>query len=242
MTQAILRYRDSIAELQGVLVTDAAATARGPGIVLFPDARGIGSHAIACAERLAGLGLVVLVADLYGGGRTAPDVPQAIELMNGLRADTARWRERAEAARTALAGQQAVDATRLAAVGYCFGGTTALELARTGTDLAAVVSFHGGLTSERPDDATNMKAKILVCHGAADTLVSLAQLASFEEVMSSTRVDWQVHVYGGAAHGFTNPELIEANLPNHAYHEAADQRSWTAMLSLFAEVFELKLR
>lgn len=242
MTQAILRYRDSIAELQGVLVTDAAATARGPGIVLFPDARGIGSHAIACAERLAGLGLVVLVADLYGGGRTAPDVPQAIELMNGLRADTARWRERAEAARTALAGQQAVDATRLAAIGYCFGGTTALELARTGADLAAVVSFHGGFPNERPEDSANIKARVLVCHGAADSLVSLTQLANFERDMRATAVDWQAHVYGGAAHGFTNPELVGQDVPNHAYHEAAERRSWAAMLSLLEEVFGLRLR
>lgn len=242
MTRTILTYRDSVAILQGVLVHDDAAITPGPGIILFPDARGIGSHALACAERLAGLGFVVLVADLYGGGRTAPDVPQAIELMNALRADTARWRERAEAARLALMQQSAVEPGKLAAIGYCFGGTTALELARTGADLAAVVSFHDGLTSERPEDAVNIKAKVLVCHGAADALVSLAQLASFEDIMSRTLVDWQVHVYGGAAHGFTNPELKAMALPNHAYHEAADRRSWAAMLGLFEDVFGLKLR
>jgi dienelactone hydrolase len=241
MTRTILTYRDSVATLQGVLVSGDAAVTPGPGVVLFPDARGIGTHALACAERLVKLGVVVLVADLYGGGRTAPDVPQAIELMNGLRADTARWRERAEAARLALMQQSAVDTGKLAAIGYCFGGTTALELARTGADLAAVVSFHGGLTSERPEDAANINAKMLVCHGAADALVSLAQLASFEEIMSRTSVDWQVHVYGGAAHGFTNPELRDMELPNHAYHEAADRRSWAAMLGLFEDVFGLRL-
>jgi dienelactone hydrolase len=242
MTQAVLAYRDSVADLQGILVTAGPARDRRPGIILFPDARGIGSHALACADRLAGLGFVVLVADLYGGGRTAPDVPQAIELMNALRADTKRWRERAAAARVALMQQSAVDAGKLAAIGYCFGGTTALELARTGTDLAAVMSFHGGLTSERPEDAANIKGSVLVCHGAADTLVSLTQLAGFEEIMSRTNVDWQVHVYGGAAHGFTNPELKDMGLPNHAYHEAADRRSWAAMLGLFEDVFGLKLR
>jgi dienelactone hydrolase len=104
------------------------------------------------------------------------------------------------------------------------------------------VSFHGGLTSERPDDAVNIKARVLVCHGAADALVSLAQLASFQDVMSRSSVDWQVLVQGGAPHGFTNPELIEAGLPNHGYHEAADRRSWAAMLGLFGEAFGVELR
>ncbi|MGV7216880.1 GNAT family N-acetyltransferase [Bradyrhizobium sp. UFLA05-112] len=179
MTRTILAYRDSAADLQGVLVADESAASRHAGVVLFPDTRGIGTHAIARAEQLAALGFTVLVADLYGGGKTAPDVPQAIELMNGLRADTARWRERAEAARLALAGQDAVEATKLAAIGYCFGGSTALELARTGADLAAVVSFHGGFPNKRPEDAANIKARVLVCHGAADVLVSLTQLANF---------------------------------------------------------------
>ncbi|MBR0718768.1 dienelactone hydrolase family protein [Bradyrhizobium liaoningense] len=242
MNKTILKYRDSVTALQGMLVSTDAASGKRPGVILFPDARGIGTHAIACAERLAALGLVVLVADLYGEGRTAPDVPQAHKLMNGLRADTARWRERAEAARTALAQHEAVDPLRLAAIGYCFGGTTALELARTGAALGAVVAFHGGLTSERPDDAVNIKAKVLVCHGAADTLVTMAQLAAFEQQMGKTGVDWQVHVYGGAAHGFTNPELIGAGLPDLAYHEAADRRSWSAMLGLLEDVFAVTLR
>ncbi|GLR91902.1 dienelactone hydrolase family protein [Bradyrhizobium iriomotense] len=242
MTRTILAYRDRAADLQGILVTDGAASTPRPGIVLFPDARGIGTHAIARAEQLAALGFVVLVADLYGGGRTAPDVPRAIELMNGLRADTSRWRERAQAACLALAGHDTVDATKLAAVGYCFGGTTALELARTGAELAAVVSFHGGFPNERPEDAASMKARVLVCHGAADALVSLTQLANFARDMRTTSVDWQAHVYGGAAHGFTNPELIGESVPNHAYHAEADRRSWTAMLGLFEEAFGMKLR
>jgi dienelactone hydrolase len=241
MKRTTLPYRDSTADLQGILVSGDTASGRRPGIVLFPDARGIGTHAIACAERLARLGFVVLVADLYGGGRTAPDVPAAIDLMNALRADNARWRERAQAAHLALSRHDAVDATRLAAIGYCFGGTTALELAQTGAPLGAVVSFHGGLASVTPDGAANIKGTVLVCHGAADALVTMAQLACFEQHMGTTGVDWQVHVYGGAAHGFTNPELLHANLPNHAYHEAADRRSWAAMLDLFEDVFAVAL-
>ncbi len=242
MNKDSLEYRDSAAELRGVLVADDSAAANRPGIILFPDARGIGSQAIACAERLAKLGFVVLVADLYGGGKTVPEVPQAIELMNALRANTARWRERAEAARSALARLKAVDAAKLAAIGYCFGGSTALELARTGANLGAVVSFHGGFPNERPEDATNIRARVLLCHGAADTLVSLTQLAAFEQIMSRTKVDWQVHVYGGAPHGFTNPELMNDNVPNLGYHAMADCRSWAAMLGLLEEAFGLTLR
>jgi dienelactone hydrolase len=134
-----------------------------------------------------------------------------------------------------LAQQNTVDTARIAAIGYCFGGTTALELGRSGAALNAIVSFHGGLASARPDDARNIKAKVLVCHGAADTLVPMAQLAAFEEEMGRTNVDWQVQVYGGAGHGFTNPEADGASVPELAYHAAADKRSWSAMLQLFEE-------
>jgi dienelactone hydrolase len=234
---ATLDYRDGAAALKGIIISDDNRAGRRPGIVLFPDARGIGDHAIACAKRLAALGFVVLVADLYGDGATARDIPHARELMGRLRSDLTRWRARAEAARLALAQRSNVDAARIAAIGYCFGGTTALELARSGAALSAVVSFHGGLASAGPDDAHDIKAKVLVCHGAADTLVPMSQLAAFADEMRRTSVDWQVQVYGGAGHGFTNPEADGAGVPELAYHAAADRRSWAAMLELFDEVF-----
>jgi len=230
-------YRDGVMDLKGILVSDEGRTSRRPGIVLFPDARGIGDHALECAGRLSQLGFAVLVADLYGGGITARDIAHARELMGALRSDVVRWRARAEAAREALVQQDIVDPVRIAAIGYCFGGTTALELGRSGAPLAALVTFHGGLASSRPEDARNIRAKVLVCHGAADALVPLTQLARFQEEMSKTNVDWQVHLYGGAAHGFTNPELTGAALPDHAYHPDADRRSWAAMLRLFDETF-----
>ena len=127
-----------------------------------------------------------------------------------------------------------MDPAKLAAVGYCFGGTTALELARGGAALLGTVSFHGGLSSPQPDDARNIRGKVLICHGAMDTLVPLAQVAAFEEQMSKTNVDWQVCIYGGAMHAFTNPA---ADVEGMAYHAAADRRSWNAMLALFEEVF-----
>jgi dienelactone hydrolase len=234
MQTRALDYQDGAISLLGLLVHDDKPVGKRPGIVLFPDARGIGDHAIACARRLAMLGFVTLVADLYGNGTVAQDVAQAWELMGNLRSDVTRWRGRAQAALGALSGEEMVDPAKVAAVGYCFGGTTALELARSGAPLLGVVSFHGGLSSPQPDDARNIRGKVLICHGAMDPLVPLAQVAAFEEQMSKTSVDWQVCVYGGAMHAFTNPG---ANVEGMAYHAAADRRSWNAMLALFEEIF-----
>jgi len=229
-----VNYQHGPSSLSGVLVRDDQFDGLRPGIVVFPDARGIGDHAIDVAQRLAAHGLVVLVADLYGNGTRARDMAHAMELMTQLRSDVMGWRGRAQAALDALSCEESVDRNRLAAIGYCFGGTTALELARSGADVAGIVSFHGGLSSPRPDDAGNIRGKVLVCHGALDPLVPPAQLAAFEAQMSRTDVDWQVCVYGGALHAFTNPG---ANIEGMAYHAAADRRSWQTMLALFDEIF-----
>ena len=227
MTSTTLEYHDGGVRLKGLLVQPEKRSA-GSAIVLFPDARGVGAHAIDCAGRLAALGYLTLVADLYGEGILARDMTHAGELMRGLRADVDRWRARAHASLEALSRQQGVDRSRLAALGYCFGGGTALELARSGAPLAAVVSFHGVLASLRPADAANIKARVLICHGAADPLVPPAEVAAFEEEMGRTNVDWQLHVYGGAVHAFTNPEAGAAGNAAFAYNETADRRSWTA--------------
>jgi dienelactone hydrolase len=242
MNRTTVAYSDGAASLKGLLLSDASRDGHSPGIVLFPDARGIGDHAIQCGERLAGLGFVVLVADLYGEGRKAVDVAEAREWMTELRSDVARWRERANAALGALARQDRVRSGEIAAIGYCFGGTTALELARSGAPLRAVVTFNGGLASPQPEDARNIKAKVLVCHGAADRLVPLTQLAGFADAMGQTQVHWQVQIYGGAEHGFTNPEADAPDIPDHAYNRDADARSWRAMLDLFEEVFGIPRR
>jgi dienelactone hydrolase len=234
MQTKVLDYRDDTLQLSGMLVHNDSGDERRPGIVLFPDARGIGDHAIERARRLAAAGFAVLVADLYGHGESARDTAHAWELMGSLRSDVTRWRGRAQAALDALSAQAIVDRAKLAAVGFCFGGSTALELARSGAPLAAVVSFHGGLHSKPAEDAPNIRAKILVCHGAMDPLVPRAQLTAFEEQMSKTDVDWQVHEYGGAMHAFTNPY---ADGEGMAYNALADRRSWNSMLALFQEAF-----
>jgi dienelactone hydrolase len=236
MANKALEYRDGAVSLKGYLADDARPGAR-PGVVLFPEAFGIGDHVIERARRLAALGYVALAADPYGDGVQAHDLPRAIELMTAVRSDVSRWRARAQAALDALCAQPGVDRTRLAAIGYCFGGSTALELGRSGAALSAVVSFHGGLEAPRPEDARNIRAKVLVCHGASDPLIPPEQVAAFEAQMRDTTVDWQLCSYGGAVHSFTNPDADKLGNPALAYSAAADRRSWAAMVSLFEEAF-----
>ena len=185
-------YRDGAVNLKGYLATPGGAGAR-PGIVLFPEAFGIDEHVKERARRLAALGYVALAADPYGDGARR-DLPHAIELMTAVRSDLTRWRGRAQAALDALTAQSGVDRGKLAAIGFCFGGSTSLELARSGAPLGAAVSFHGGLEALRPDDNKNIRCKVLVCHGADDPLLPPPQVAAFEEQMRQTQVDWQLHV------------------------------------------------
>lgn len=230
-------YSDGTLSCRGVLFFDEARPGRRPGVVVFPDARGMGTAAEKCARRLATLGLVSLVADLYGNGTFVADITEAQRLMNGLRGDVVQWRKRALAALDALAHHYAADKDQLAAVGYCFGGSTALELARSGAPLKAVTSFHGGLASPRPEDAASIKARVLVCHGAADPLVPPVQVEEFVAQMCRTTVDWRLHVYAGVMHSFTNPEVDAAGLPGQAYNADADRESWQAMTALFDDAF-----
>ena len=235
--ESSVEYEDGGLACRGLVISDAAQDSPRPGVVLFPDARGIGDTARTYARRLAQYGYVVFIADLYGQGLFASDIPRAHELMTALRSDVERWRQRSNAALEAASHLRAVTPPRLAAIGYCFGGQTALELGRSGADLAAIVSFHGGLASPRPQDAVNLKARVLACHGGADTLVPPAQVAEFVSHMSHAKVDWELQVYARALHGFTNPELAHAPPPGHGYDAEADARSWRAMTGLLAEVF-----
>jgi dienelactone hydrolase len=236
LDESSIDYADGDTTCRGLLVHEQSLGSK-PGVVLFPDARGLGDTAKDYGRRVAECGYVVLVADLYGQGMFTADIPRAHELMTGLRSDVQRWRQRSRAALKTLARQPTVDATRLAAIGYCFGGTTALELGRSGAELAAIVSFHGGLASPRPEDAAYIKARVLVCHGGADPVVPPAQVTEFVSHMTRATVDWTLEVYAGAVHSFTHTELAGAGVPDHAYDARADQRSWRAMTELLGDVF-----
>ncbi|HEX7005602.1 MAG TPA: dienelactone hydrolase family protein [Alphaproteobacteria bacterium] len=236
MTTQTLDYRHGDTACRGHLVLPQASGAR-PGIVIFHEAPGLNDNVKRRAAMLAELGYVALGADMYGGGTVAKDGDEAMRLMGGLREDTPLLRARARAALDALAARPEVDRGRLAAIGYCFGGFTALELARSGAPLAGVVSFHGLLGTQQPAKPGAIKGKILACTGAADPLVPADQVVAFQREMSEAGVDWQVVAYGGAQHGFTNPAADALNRPGFGYQEAADLRSWAAMRTFFGEIF-----
>jgi dienelactone hydrolase len=208
-----------------------------PGILVVHEAPGRDDHVKRRAEMLAGLGYVALAADLYGGGVVGGSPQESFALMGPLRENPDLLRQRVRAGLDALMAVPGVDRGRLGAIGYCFGGYSVLELARTGAPVACVVSFHGLLETKRPAAAGTIKGKILACTGSADPIVPRDQVTAFEKEMVEAGTDWQVITYGGAKHAFTNTAADSIPMPGFGYSPTADARSWTAMRNLFDEVF-----
>jgi dienelactone hydrolase len=221
----------------GYLAWDETLKDRRPGVVVFPEAFGLNDHARERADRLARLGYVALAADVNGDGAVYHDMAQLRPVIGGLYGDRAEWRARARAALDALVGQSQVDSKRLAAIGFCFGGTTAIELARTGAPLGAITTFHAGLNAGLPEDEGRLHAKVLVCHGDKDPIVTKEGIDTFLAELRRDNVDWQFTYHGKAAHSFTDPTADQRNSPAFAYSKLAEDRSWAAMRHLFEEVF-----
>ncbi len=234
---AAVEYRQGEALLEGFVAYDSSGPDRRPGILVVHDWMGVDSYAKRRAEQLAALGYVAFAADIYGKGVRPKDAKEAAGLAGKYKADRALLRSRAKAGLAELARQPHVDPARLAAIGYCFGGTTALELVRSGAELAGVVSFHGGLDTPNPADAKSAKAKVLALHGADDPFVPPEQVKAFEDEMRGAGVDWQLVKYSGAVHAFTRSDTGTDNSKGAAYNERADRRSWTAMKDFFDELF-----
>jgi dienelactone hydrolase len=235
MKATSLDYRDGATLCRGYLADPEAGGAR-PGILVVHEAPGLDDHVKRRARMLAELGYVALAADMYGDGKVAASTDEAMALLAPVRDNQALLRGRIRAAFDTLAGLPQVDGNRLAAIGYCFGGMVALELARSGAAIVGTVSFHGMLAAKTPEDARNIKGKVLACTGADDPIVPPEQVRAFQKEMTDAGVDWQVVCYGGAKHAFTNPNAAKAGRPALAYSEAADKRSWLAMKDFFAEV------
>jgi dienelactone hydrolase len=229
-------YRCEEVNLRGYLSWNESAEPR-PGVLVFHEGLGLGEFAMERARRLAGLGYVALAADMFGERRQARNLQEVTTLVGGLRAEPAKLRARGRAALETLAALPQVDAQRLVAIGFCFGGSVVLELARAGADLKAVVSFHGVLATKMPAVTGGVKASVLVLTGADDPLAPPDQVADFENEMRAAAVrDWQVISYGNTLHGFTNPAADGSMLRSALYNAQADRRSWASMQSLFDEV------
>src|SRR5580658_5753049 len=212
-------------------------TDQRPGVLVCHEGPGLDDHGRTMATRLAELGYVAFALDYHGGGQPLTDRAQMMGRIGEFRDDPVRVRAIGTACLDILRAEPRVDTDRLAAIGFCFGGTLSFELARSGAPLLAAVGFHAGLSTVRPEDAKNITGKVLALIGADDPIVDHAQRRAFEEEMTAGGVDWQLYVYGGAEHSFTRPGAENIGLAGIRYHEATDRRSWRAMLDLFDEVF-----
>ncbi len=235
-TETVL-YQEGNATLEGVLVYDDALAGRRPGILVAHQWKGLSDYERKRSEMLAKLGYVAFAVDIYGQGVRPSDPKAAGETAGKFKADRALLRRRVLAGLEQLRGNSHVDARKIGAIGYCFGGTTVLELARSGADVAGIVSFHGALATPTPEDAKNIKGKVLACHGADDPFVPPAEVSGFEQEMRNAKVDWQLIAYGNSVHSFTDWNAGNDNSKGAAYNEKADQRSWQAMKDFFAELF-----
>lgn len=232
-----VEYKQGEAVLDGYIAYDAGAKGMRPGIVIVHDWMGVGDYMKMRAEQLVKLGYVAFIADIYGKGVRPKDGKEASQLAGKFKADRALLRARAQAAVDELKKRDFVDPKRLGAIGYCFGGGTVLELARSGANLAGVISFHGFLDTPNPDDAKNIKGKVLVLHGADDPYESAKDIQGFQDEMRKAKVDWEFVEYGGAVHAFTQKAAGDDPSKGAAYNERADKRSYARMVAFFTELF-----
>lgn len=233
-----VEYRDGNTVLQGFLAYDDSSTGKRPGVLIVHEYFGLGDYEKKRAQQLAGLGYTALCADIYGKGVRAKNDQEAAKLAGMYRADRQLMRRRAAAGLNELKKQDTVDGTKTAAIGYCFGGTVVLELARSGADIAGVASFHGNYDTPNLQDAKNIKARLLVLHGANDPTTSNDVLLGFMKEMRDAKVDWQMNIYGSAVHRFTNPAAGDDSASGYAYNAEADRRSWDALQLFFNGIFK----
>jgi dienelactone hydrolase len=240
----LVEYKVGNDSFVGFLAWDSAVASDKtprPGVLVCPEWWGCNEYAKTRAKQLAALGYVAFAIDVYGKGadgqaKTTEDPKEAGQWASSVMKDPTVARARAEAALKAFVANKMVDASHVAAIGYCMGGTVGLELARTGADLKAVVTFHTStLTSKTPEDNKKIKATVMVCHGGDDEFLAPDEVTNFQKQMKEAGVDNQVNIYAGAVHSFTNKEADAHKMDGVKYEAKADRRSWENMCSLFLE-------
>jgi dienelactone hydrolase len=238
LVEKAVTYQQGGVTLEGFHVYDDAVTGKRPAILVVHQWTGLGEYEKRRSRSLAALGYNVFAADVYGQG-IRPQPPEAGKEAGKYKGDRALYRARLAAALDWLNADARTEVSKVAAIGYCFGGTGVLELARAGADISGVISFHGGLDAVPGFEATTgkIKAKVLVLHGADDPFAPAEQVVAFEKEFTAAKADWQIILYGGAVHAFTQIEAGYDNSKGAAYNESADRRSWLAALAFFAELF-----
>lgn len=230
-----ITYKDGDVECHGLLAWDDAVQGQRPGVLVVHEWWGLNDYARKRAEQLAGLGYVAFAADMYGAGKTVDHPKDAGELAGKVRSNVEAWRKRALAGLETLKAQPQCDKTKVAAIGYCFGGSTVLQLALAGTDLKAVASFHGSLPEPSAAEAKQVKAAILVCHGADDSFIPEKAVKAFREALDKAGVKYDFVAYQGAKHSFTVPDADKHKIDGLKYDKAADEDSWKRLQKLLAD-------
>jgi len=234
----LIDYKQGDTVLQGYFAYDDAMPGKRPGILVVHEWDGLGPYVKTRCDQLAKFGYAAFAADIYGKG-VRPETPKECAAEAGkYKSDNQLFRARVNAGLDELKKQEQVDPARVAAIGYCFGGSAVLELARSGADVAGVVSFHGGLGTPQPAAPGSIKCAVLVLTGADDPHAPPGDVTAFEDEMRKAGVDWQMVIYGNAVHGFTNPARGTDNSKGVAYNAKADERSWKAMFLFFDELFK----
>lgn len=233
-----VEYHMAGKKYEGYLAYDDSKKGNQPGVLVAHNWMGVTDETKSKVDALAQLGYVAFALDIYGKNVRPKNTEEAGALATGFKKDRASLRNRMHQGLKVLREQKGVDKSKIVALGYCFGGTAAIELARAGADLQGVVSFHGGLDSPKPDDGAKIKARILALHGADDPYVPAGELAAFEDEMRKHKVDWQLVKYGGAVHSFTEKAAGSDNSKGAAYNAAADTRSWEAMRTFLSDTFK----
>ncbi len=232
-----IAYEADGARRVGYLAVDRGRTGRRPGVLIAHEASGVTEIVKERARSLAELGYVAFALDYVGDGNVLDTLEKSSAILAKYREAPERIRAVGRASLDVLRARPECDPSKIAAIGYCYGGAAMLELARDGADIACTVGFHAQLSTKRPDDAHQIKGKVLACIGADDPLVPPEQRLAFEEEMRKGKVDWRLYIFGGAVHGFMNPNADKLGHPALAYHAPTHRRAWRAMLDLFDETF-----
>ncbi len=235
LVKKMVDYKEGSTQLEGYLVYDDSVKGPRPGVLVVHNWMGITDETKSKADALAGLGYTAFAADIYGKDVHPKDANEAGAQAGKYKADRSLLRKRVNAGLMTLEKQKNVDTKRIAAIGYCFGGTTALELGRSGAAIKSIATFHAGLDSPKPADGANIRAKVLVLHGADDPYNKAEDVKAFQDEMRNSKVDWQMIEYGGAVHSFTEKGAGNDNSKGAAYNAEADKRSWQAMRDFFKE-------
>jgi dienelactone hydrolase len=228
-------YEFDGAKLKGFLAYDDATTNKRPGVLVVHEWWGLNDYAKERCKKLAELGYVAFAVDMYGDGRSVDHPDDARKMATAVRQNLKTWRGRAEAGLKQLTSQPNVDAAKIAAIGYCFGGSTCLQLAFSGADLKAVATFHAALPTPTPEEAKAIKAKLYIAHGGDDSFVPEKSIASLKEALDQAKVTYKFESFPGVVHSFTVPGADKIGMKGMKYDRTADEKSWKEMQTLFKE-------